>query len=102
MTLDPLPSPGYNTAPMGRTIQRPDEPGPAVGDRIRAAREKTGLSQGQAADRHVARPSAQYWSDVERGRRVPSLEWLWEAAKAIGCNPHSLDDRLASRRWPKD
>jgi DNA-binding XRE family transcriptional regulator len=101
--LDDLPSEGYNPAPMGRTLPKPDEsPGsPIVGDRIRAARERAGLTQSAAAARHSGHVAVQYWSDVERGRRSPSLEWLWEAARAIGCNPHSLDERLASKRWPK-
>lgn len=71
----------------------PDTPS----DRLKAAREAAGLSQSQAAAKMPGRVTAQYWSDVERGRRAPSLEWLWEAARAVGCDPHGLDGRLASR-----
>lgn len=72
-----------------------------VADHLKAARLKANLSQAEAAARMPGNVSVQYWSDVERGRRSPSLEWLWEASKALGCNPHSLDERLASKRWPK-
>lgn len=103
--IDPLPSEGYNPPPMGRKIQRSEggdaTGGPSIGDRIRAARDRAGFTQGQAAGRMPNNVTVQYWSDVENGRRTPSLEWLWEAARAIGCNPHSLDERLASKRWPK-
>jgi transcriptional regulator with XRE-family HTH domain len=68
------------------------------GARLRAAREAAGLSQAAAAARMGGDVSAQYWSDVERGRRKPSLEWLWEAAQALGCDPHGLDERLQTSR----
>ena len=66
--------------------------------RLKAARERAGLSQSAAAARMPGSVAVQYWSDVERGRRKPSLEWLWDAAGAIGCDPHELDSRLASNR----
>lgn len=69
-----------------------------TGDRIRAARQQAGLTQAAAAARMPGAVSFQFWSDVENGRRHTSLEWLWEAAKALDCNPHDLDERLASRR----
>lgn len=71
--------------------------GPAAA-KIRAARDKAGLTQGQAAGRMPGSVAVQYWSDVERGRRTPSLEWLWHAAWALGCDPHSLDLRLQTNR----
>lgn len=104
MSLDRLPSQGYKPTRMGRTIKRPKdgpEPQPPVGERIKAARTKAGFTQAQAAGRMVQRVTAAYWSDIENGRRKPSLEWLWEAAKALGVNPSKFDDRLASKRWPK-
>jgi transcriptional regulator with XRE-family HTH domain len=75
--------------------------GSLPGASIRAAREKAGLTQAAAAARMPNSVAVQYWSDVENGHRSPSLEWLWEAAKALGCNPHGLDERLASKRWPR-
>lgn len=72
-----------------------------VGERLRAARERAKMTQKAAADLTGAKVTVQYWSDVENGRRTPSLEWLWEAARALGCNPHTLDERLATKRWPK-
>jgi hypothetical protein len=38
---------------------------------------------------------AQYWSDVETGRKNPTLEWLYDAALALRVSPHTLDPRLA-------
>ncbi|HEU5116815.1 MAG TPA: helix-turn-helix transcriptional regulator, partial [Isosphaeraceae bacterium] len=105
-TLDTLPSPGYSLAgmspPKSKSAPTPDPDPSSPAAKLRAARERAKLSQGEAASRMPGRVTIQYWSDVERGRRKPSLEWLYEAAKAIGCNPHSLDERLASRRWPKE
>jgi transcriptional regulator with XRE-family HTH domain len=72
---------------------------PTPGDRLRSARIKAGLSQADAAARMPGKVTSQYWSDVENNRRRPSLEWLWEAARALGCNPHHLDERLASKRF---
>jgi transcriptional regulator with XRE-family HTH domain len=69
-----------------------------LADRIRAARLDAGLTQAEAAARMPSNVTFQYWSDVENGRRNPSLEWLWEAAHALGCNPNRLDHRLASVR----
>lgn len=99
--VDSLPPKGYNHAPMGRKLKPPaegpgSEPTP-IGERIRAARERANLTQGEAAARMPNSVKVQYWSDVERGRRTPSLEWLWEAAGALGCDPSKLDGRLARR-----
>jgi transcriptional regulator with XRE-family HTH domain len=93
--LDPLPPPGYD--PGMPTPPEPDSPAA----RLRAARDRAGLSQGQAAAKMPGNVTIQYWSDVERGRRSPSLEWLWDAAHAIGCDPNTLDDRLRPARPPK-
>lgn len=98
--LDALPSPGYYPPSMSPTPTTPDPAPDSPAAKLRAAREKAGLSQSAAASRMPGSVAVQYWSDVERGRRSPSLEWLWDASRALGCNPHSLDVRLASKRWP--
>lgn len=67
----------------------------APGGRLRVARKAAGLTQARLAERLGTVP--QFISDVEVGRRNPSLEWLWEAAAAIGCDPSGLDDRLSKR-----
>lgn len=90
--LDALPPAGYY--PPGMSDPPPDSPAA----RLRAARLKAGLAQLDAAAAMRSPVTIQYWSDVERGRRVPSLEWLWEAAQAIGCDPHALDERLQTNR----
>jgi transcriptional regulator with XRE-family HTH domain len=95
-TLDHLPAPGYDPA-----MHTPDPPPDSVAGKIKAARDKAGLTQGQAAARMPGNVAVQYWSDVERARRTPSLEWLWDAAQAIGCDPHDLDPRLQSKTKPK-
>jgi transcriptional regulator with XRE-family HTH domain len=77
-------------------VNPPETPTP--GSCLRAARLKAGLSQAAAASRMTPKVTAQYWSDVENDRRRPSLDWLWEAAQALGVNPHSLDVRLFSVR----
>lgn len=100
--LDALPSPGYSPPGMSPPSTTPDPDPSSPAAKLKAARERAGLSQSAAAARMPGSVAVQYWSDVERGRRRPSLEWLWDAARAVGCNPHSLDERLASKRWPKD
>lgn len=57
-----------------------DEPR-AVGDRLRTARERSGLSQ-----RQLAFPgcSAAYISRVEHGERVPSLQLMRELGRRLG------------------
>lgn len=65
------------------------------GDRLRLARAAAGLSQASLAARLGCR--AAYVSDVERGRRTPTLDWLWEAADRMGANPRDLDSRLEDR-----
>ncbi len=71
----------------------PDTPDtPAA--RLRALRARAGLTQQQLADRLGITQG--YVADVERGRRVPGLDWLHDAATALGWDPHELDPRLAS------
>jgi transcriptional regulator with XRE-family HTH domain len=79
----------------------PDPAPDSPASRLRAARESARLSQAAAAAGMPGRVTIQYWSDVENGRRTPSLEWLWNAAKAIGCDPHALDERLQANARPK-
>jgi tetratricopeptide (TPR) repeat protein len=61
-------------------VQYVDDPA-AVGQRIRAARERAGLSQ-----RQLAFPgcSAAYLSRIEAGERTPSLQLLRELARLLG------------------
>ena len=69
-----------------------------VRPQLKSARLAAGLSQ--AAVARSLGITTQTYGDYERGRRNPTLDWLWEAARAIGCNPKSLDPRLASKVTP--
>jgi transcriptional regulator with XRE-family HTH domain len=71
---------------MKKTTSRP-------GERLRAARLAAGLTQAAAAKSLGV--TVQTYGDYERGRRNPTLDWLWAASRAIGCNPAEIDDRLA-------
>lgn len=53
----------------------------ALGARIRAMREASGISISEAAS--AADISYSYLSDVERGRRLPTLERLDSLARAL-------------------
>ncbi len=53
-----------------------------VGRNVRKARLKKGLTQEQFAD--VSGFSQQYISDLERGRRNPTVVTLYELAQALG------------------
>ena len=53
--------------------------------RIRTAR---GLTQEELAERSGF--SQQYLSDLERGRRNPTIVSLWELAQALGATPVDL------------
>jgi transcriptional regulator with XRE-family HTH domain len=65
------------------------------GPRLRIARLAAGLSQAELAAR-LGIPQS-YVARVETGVRVPTLDWLWGAARALGCRAADLDDRLARR-----
>lgn len=65
------------------------------GERVRAARRAAGLTQEQLASRLEIR--REYLAAVERGVRKPTLDWLYDVAGAIGCNPSDLDVRLTPR-----
>ena len=61
--------------------------------RLRAVRNAAGLTQVQVAARlGIAQGS---YADFERGKRAASLEWLLRFAAAVGCDPSTLDARLA-------
>lgn len=68
------------------------------GGRIQAARLSKGLTQAQLAERLGVR--TMYISDVECDRRNPSLEWMWNAARAMDANPNDLDPRLMKIEGP--
>ena len=64
------------------------------GARLRAAREAAGLTRRELAERlGVGYGSI---SNVELGTDTPTLDLIHRMAVAIGCDPHSIDGRLAS------
>ncbi len=59
-------------------------------ERIKAQREKLGLSQQEAAEK-AGMGSRQRWNDVESGRKANiSIETLEAIAKALGLSAKSL------------
>jgi transcriptional regulator with XRE-family HTH domain len=56
-----------------------------IGRNVRRARERAKLTQEQFADKSGF--SQQYISDLERGRRNPTVVTLYELAQALGI-PH--------------
>jgi transcriptional regulator with XRE-family HTH domain len=74
-------------------------PSPAtLGQRLRAARAAAGLTQGELAAAMEIPSGKQTVSEVERGLWVPTLDWTYRAAVAMGVDPSTLDDRLAAVR----
>lgn len=72
-------------------------PDPTRGDRLRDALAAAGMSQGELARRLGMR--APTISQVIRGDRVPTLDWLHRAAIAAGIDPADLAPGvLASNR----
>ncbi len=59
-----------------------DELLPAIGHRLRAARAFLGLSQEDVAAR--AQLNTSYLSQIERGRKAPSLAVLVRLSRAVG------------------
>jgi transcriptional regulator with XRE-family HTH domain len=59
-----------------------------VGKNVRRLREKRGMTQEQFADRSGF--SQQYISDLERGRRNPTVVTLFELAQALEATPVQL------------
>lgn len=66
-----------------------------MGNMIQSAREARRLTRKDLAT--ALNMSDQYVYQVESGRRVPTLETLWEFAIALEIDPNSLDHRLATR-----
>ena len=59
-----------------------------VGEKVRRYRLERGLTQEAFADRSGF--SQQYISDLERGRRNPTVVSLFELAQALGVTPADL------------
>lgn len=59
-----------------------------VGRNLKRIRVERGLTQEELAERSGF--SQQYISDMERGRRNPTIVSLWELAQAIGVTPVDL------------
>jgi transcriptional regulator with XRE-family HTH domain len=55
---------------------------------LRELRERSGLTQEKLA--HAAGLTTNYLSDVERGRKVPSLTTVLQLAHGLGCAPGDL------------
>lgn len=73
-----------------------------VGTNFALLRQEQGLTQEQAADRSGF--SQQYLSDLERGRRNPTVITLYELAEALGVSHLALvaldvtDPRVGKKR----
>ena len=59
-----------------------------VGRNVRAARVERGMTQERLAE--VSGFSQQYISDLERGRRNPTIVSLYELAQALSATPIEL------------
>lgn len=59
-----------------------------VGENVRRLRLAAGMTQEQLAERSGF--SQQYISDLERGRRNPTVVSLWELSQALGTSPVAL------------
>ena len=59
-----------------------------VGRNVRAARVERGMTQERLAE--VSGFSQQYISDLERGRRNPTIVSLYELAQALSVTPIEL------------
>ena len=59
-----------------------------VGRNLKRIRVERGLTHEELAERSGF--SQQYISDMERGRRNPTIVSLWELAQAIGVTPVDL------------
>ena len=59
-----------------------------VGRNVRAARDERGMTQERLAE--VSGFSQQYISDLERGRRNPTIVSLYELAQALSVTPIDL------------
>ncbi|WP_404418517.1 helix-turn-helix domain-containing protein [Brevundimonas vesicularis] len=59
-----------------------------VGRNVKRLRTARGLTQEELAE--CSGFSQQYLSDLERGRRNPTIVSLWELAQALGATPVDL------------
>lgn len=59
-----------------------------VGSNVRAVRKERGITQEELAERSGF--SQQYISDLERGRRNPTIVSLYELAQALDATPVDL------------
>jgi len=59
-----------------------------VGRNVARLRRASGLTQEQLEER--SGHSQQYLSDLERGRRNPTVVTLFELSQALGCQPVDL------------
>jgi transcriptional regulator with XRE-family HTH domain len=67
-----------------------------VGDNVRRVRGELRITQEQLAERSGF--SQQYISDLERGRRNPTVVSLFELAQALGTTPVALISEGAQPR----
>ena len=68
-----------------------------VGSRIKLARQRAGMTQGEAAGEHM---STAYISRIEAGQRRASADLLVALAHTLGCDPEELlapDEDLVAR-----
>jgi len=70
-------------------------PAPGQSARLVAARQAAGLTQAQLAERLGV--TIGRISDAETGRRPMGLEGLCSLARAVGCRPSTLDERLTDK-----
>lgn len=72
----------------------PPTTNPGPGARLRAARRLRGLSVKELARRLNVTPQA--IGNIESDTRPVSLDKILEIATMIGCDPHEIDERLAT------
>lgn len=72
-----------------KQLDLPLQPNEAFGRVVRHWRkEEAGLTQEQLAASVGLRQS--YVSDIERGKRNPTLQVVWVLAQGLGCSPSEL------------
>lgn len=75
---------------MPELLESPPMPQELDREKIRARRRELGLNQTDAAER-AGVPGAQFWSDIENGRRANlTLETLLKIATALECDARDL------------
>lgn len=83
---------GYYLGLSGRSVSL-GQLAETRGGRLKAARERAGLSAAQLAAKLSISPER--INNIEAGRCNVSGDWLWLAAGAIGCRGSELDPSLA-------